>query len=881
MFSDILTTIFHRCIRLVNSISRIQIGGLALAAAAAMAFTPSTTPAQEVDADDIIEEIVTTGTRKMGQSPTETLSPIDVLVGDALTNQATFDMTEGITKIAPSLNTQRFPIADGTAVIRPVTLRNLSPDQTLVLVNGSRRHRSALVNLQASPLGTVNAGAQAIDFGLIPSAAVQRVEILRDGASAQYGSDAIAGVINVILKDADQGVSLSAQTGEYFESDGARTTLAANAGFPLGASGFLNATIEHSTADKTSRGTVRFDCPPVIAAVGAENTPFNGLCQRWGDPDVETLKFFVNAGVDINDSTELFGYASYGDNEFRSDFFYRDGVLPASAGGGGSGSLVIDSDGIPGPDPAPQSLVDDIIAAGLDPADYITPDTGSPSGFVLLNPISSQFPGGFNPDFGADVSDFEVLLGVRGETAGEMSWDIRARFAENEADYLLSNTINPSTGRLSPTDFKPGKLTQEETAITADFVKQLDVGNLASPLSFAFGAEWREETYKIAAGDPASIEIGPTFIQFGFGSESFQGYAPESAGSFDSANTAAYIDLEADLTDRFSGGAAIRVEDYDEFGSTFDWKLSGRFEFSETFALRGTVNTGFRAPTAGQVNTLNGTTSADSSGVLVPNFTYPVAHPVALALGSKPLQPEESTSFTIGAVFQPLDNTSITLDYYDIKIEDRLTLFAIESLGPAEVQILADAGIPDPGIFLDARVAYFVNGFESNISGVDLSIVSDFELAVGTLTVDLRSNFNDQEVKKVTPDTLNASEVYDFENQVPDNRTTLTFDYDTGGLFRGYLRLNNYGGWGDSGGQIAAPDASEVVEYGSEILVDVEATFTFNDYIRVSVGGEIVFDTLPDDDGHFISELLGVDKALTSPFGFNGGFWYARLAVDF
>ena len=276
---------------------------------------------------ELIEEIVTTGTRKQGQSPTETLSPIDVLGGEVLTNQATFDLTDSITKVAPSLNTQRFPIADGTAVIRPVTLRNLSPDQTLVLVNGSRRHRSALVNLQASPLGTINAGAQAVDFGIIPSAAVQRVEILRDGASAQYGSDAIAGVINVILKDANEGISISAQTGEYFEGDGARTTISANGGFRLGDAGFLNATIEKSTADKTSRGNVRFDCPPVIDAVGPENTPFNGLCQRWGDPDVDTLKLFLNAGYDISDATEIFANFSYGDNEFRSDFFYRPGVV--------------------------------------------------------------------------------------------------------------------------------------------------------------------------------------------------------------------------------------------------------------------------------------------------------------------------------------------------------------------------------------------------------------------------------------------------------------------------------------------------------------------------------------------------------------------------
>ena len=872
----------------MRSIAKFGVWGLSLAVAAPLLITPGISLAQEGADEGAIEEVIVTGTRREGVSPTETLSPVDIIGGSALTDQAMFDLTDTITRVAPSLNTQRFPIADGTAVIRPVTLRNLSPDQTLVLVNGSRRHRSALVNLQFSPLGTINTGAHAVDFGMIPSLAVKRIEVLRDGASAQYGSDAIAGVINVILDDANEGITVSAQTGEYFEGDGARTTIAANGGFSLGDNGFLNLTIEHSTADQTSRGVVRGDCQRVIDEVGVDGVPLDGLCQRWGDPDIETLKGFLNFGIDISDSTELFGNASFGDNEFRSDFFYRPAYVPGVAGT--SGSLMVDGneDGIP--DDAPQMLVDDITGAGLNPSDYLTVGA-SASGFVLLNPIQSMFPGGFNPDIGADISDFAVVLGVRGETAGGLSWDTRFRTAENEADYLLGSTINPSLGLLSPTSFKPGNLTQEETAFTVDFVKTFDVGNLASPLNIAFGAEWREETYTLVAGDPASIEVGPTFLEFGFGSESFQGYPLESEGTFDSANTAFYIDFEADVTDRFSGGIAFRAEDYDQFGNTFDWKLSGRFEVTETFALRGTVNTGFRAPTAGQVNTLNGTTAANAAGVLIPQFIYPVADPIAEALGAVSLIPEESMSFTIGAVFEPFDNTSITIDYYDITIDDRLTVFNVNPEGlcdgdPAcggtdEIGLLVAAGIPNANALLGAKVAYFINGFESNISGIDLSIVSVFDIGSGTLTADLRSNFNSHDVEKVQQNALSDSDIYDFENQVPDNRTALTFNYDTGRMFSGYARFNFYGGWGDSGGQVAAPDASEVVEYSSELLVDLEATFRFTDNFRASIGGENIFDTLPDDDGHGTSEFLGVDKALTSPFGFNGGFWYARLVAEF
>ncbi len=555
-------------------------------------------------------------------------------------------------------------------------------------------------------------------------------------------------------------------------------------------------------------------------------------------------------------------------------------MLPPEAQVSGRGTLIVDSDGDFLPDNAPQSLVDDIVAAGLNPDDYITADAGSPSGYVLLNPIAAQFPGGYNPDFGADISDTAVVLGARGDTAGGWSWNVNGRFATSEADYVLGESINPSLGRLSPTDFKPGKLEQEESGLRVDFVVPVEVGNLASPLNFAFGAEWREEVYTITQGDPASIEVGPTVAQFGVGSDGFQGFPVASAGEFDIASVAGYVDVEADFTDRFTAGAAIRAEDYDEFGNTFDWKLSGRFEITETAAIRGTVSTGFRAPTPGQVNTLNVTTSSDSAGNLIPFGTYPVSNPIAIALGSQPLDPEESTSFSFGAVFSPTDNTSITIDYYNIEIEERLTILENE-IGPAEVQLLEDAGIENASLLLNSTANFFVNGFTSDIQGVDLSITTTFDTGIGSLLVDFRHNWNEQEVKDVTPNTLNTSTVFDFENQVPQNRTVITADLDTGGMFSGFVRLSYFDEWGDSGGQIAAPDASEAVTYGSEFLLDLEARFQLTEWFYVTVGGENVLDTVPDDDQHFVAELLGVDKSLTSPFGVNGGFWYVRLGADF
>ena len=859
---------------------------MGMAIAAIVALAPSTALSQDADGDaahdvdKVVEEIVVTGTRREGQSPTQTLSPVDVFSGAELANQATFDMTESLAKISPSINTQRFPIADGTAFIRPVTLRNLSPDQTLVLVNGTRRHRSALVNLQLAPLGTVNQGAQAVDFSALPSGAIKRVEVLRDGASAQYGSDAIAGVINVILKDADEGVTVFAQTGEYFDGDGARTTLGANAGFSLGGKGFLNTTIEYSTADKTSRGVARPDALQVAGVVGAELVPLNGLGQRWGDPDVETIKLFVNGAYDLSDNVELYGNIGYSDNDTISDFFYRGPVLPPAEMFAARTTLQTDADGDFLPDPAPQSLVDDINAAGLTPSNYLTADAASPSGFVLLNPIHTMFPGGYNPNFGAAIKDQSYVFGIRGESAGGLRWDIRGRIAESEVDYIISETINPSLGSLSPTSFRPGTLTQEETGINVDFVKTFDVDGLASPLNVAFGAEFRDETYIIGAGDQASIEAGPTAAFFGVGSDGFQGFPIESSGSFDSESFAAYLDLEADLTDQFSAGAAIRFEDYDEFGSSTDFKISARLEVSDTVAIRSTFSTGFRAPTPGQVNTLNITTSADTAGNLIPSGVYPVGHPVAIVLGSQPLKPEESTSFTLGLVFLPSDNTSVTVDYYDINIEDRLALLN-NTVTAADVVLLTAAGIPNANL-LDGSIAnFFVNGFESDVAGLDLAITSNFDLASGVLTADLRHNINDQDVSNVAPGSINASRVFDLENQVPENRTTLTLDFDTGGLFGGYVRFNRYGEWKTTGGLFSPGDASDVSSYDAEILVDIEARFSFQDNFTLTIGGENVFDTAPDAEQDPVLQFLGVTRSLTSPFGFNGGFWYARISAAF
>ncbi len=851
----------------------------ALALALCATGVASAQTVEDAGSKTVDEEMVVTGTRKSGRLPTETLSPVDMISGESLKQQGSFDLTDSLTKLTPSLNTQRYPIADGTAFVRPVTLRNLAPDQTLVLVDGTRRHRSALVNLQISPLGTVNQGTQAVDFSAFPSSAIKRVEVLRDGASAQYGSDAIAGVINVILNDSSEGISLNAQYGSYYEGDGDRVTVDGNAGFPLGQNGFINISGEYSTADITSRGNPRPDAAAVADIVGADQVPYNGFGQRWGDPDVEALKFFLNSAIAITDNVELFANASYMDNETVGGFFYRGPVLDPTEGIAARSTLQVDNNGDFLPDGAPQALVNDITGAGLNPADYLVPladvpGATSPSAWVLRNPIYTRFPGGYSPLFGANISDYAVVAGARGDV-GNFSWDFRGRIAENEVEYVLSDSINPSLGRLSPTTFKPGTLTQEESSVNADFVKTFD----NSPLNIGFGLEWRNETYKIGGGDMGSTEVGPTFAQFGLGSDGFQGFFPETTGSFKKDSVAAYLDVETDFTERLSGAAAVRYEDHDGFDSSVDFKIASRFAFTDTIAIRGTVNTGFRVPTPGQVNTLNVTTTADANGNLIPSGTYPVDHPVAQALGSVPLEKEESLSFTVGLVMQPFENTTFTLDVYNITVEDRLALLAT-TVDQAAVDLLNAQGFPNANQLLGSAANYFSNSYDSEITGLDLAVTSNFDVASGLLLVDFRHSYNNQDIKKIKAGTINASQQYDLENQVPNNRSVFTMDYSKA-RFGGLIRLNYYGQWKTTGGLFSPGDASDKSSYDGKILVDLEARFNVTEAISLAVGGDNIFDTFPDNEQNGTLQFLGVEDSLTSPFGANGGFWYARATATF
>jgi len=819
-----------------------------------------------------LDMVIVTGTRVQGRSPTESMSPVDVISPVDLERQAAIDFTDQLANIAPSFNTQRFPIADGTAFIRPANLRNLPPDETLVLVNGKRRHRSALVNLQAEPFGTVNQGAQAVDFSLFPAAGIQRVEVLRDGSSAQYGSDAIAGVINIILNDNAEGVTINSQYGSTYEGDGDKFQSSVNLGLPLGQDGFFNATVEYFDGNHTSRGSARPDAAAIGAVVGIDKVPFKGLGQRWGDPDGNGIRSFVNAEIPISESTSVYGFGSYSDAEFASSFFYR---RPVGIPGLSARTTLMRDDNNDGlPDPVAQSLINSIIQAGLNPADLLTASASSPSGFVALNPIFSKFPGGYTPTFGADIQDYEGVVGARGELASGLRWDISGRYGQNQVIYSLVNSINPSLGINSPLNFKPGKLEQRERGVNADFVYPLQNDLFAAPLNIAFGAEWRREIYAVGIGDPASFASSPTGSLFGVGSDGFQGDSPDSAGTFGRSSVAGYLDLETKLAESLSVGASARIEDSSQFARQIDWKFSARYEVSPQVALRSTVNTGFRAATPGQINTLDITTTANAAGTLVPLGTFPVNHPAAIALGADSLRPEHSVGFSGGIVLTPTDTFSVTVDYYNIDINNRVALsnFTIQP-GSPEQQALIDAGVPNAALL--GSVSFFSNAFDSTVQGID--VVANWKLDAGQygeVVLDARHSYNDQTVDRFDPGTIDAERVFDLENQLPHHRSVLSADFRTATGLDVLLRANRYGGWEDS-------TFGERASFGSEWLFDVALTYPlFNERVHVTVGANNVFDNLPDRETNGTLSFLGATRPLSSPFGFSGGEWFVRIAAD-
>jgi iron complex outermembrane receptor protein len=825
--------------RRTTHLARCVAGVLALHAAQL-----ATAPASAQEGESTLDQVVVTGTRVADRTRLDTLAPVDVITSESLSNQSTTELAEAMSTVAPSMNFPRPSITDGTDHIRPATLRGLAPDQTLVLVNSKRRHQSALVNAN----GSVGRGSAAVDLNAIPLVAVSSVEVLRDGASAQYGSDAIAGVINLRLREANSGGGASVTFGRYEttvdtvrgsrkEHDGETLTVGAWTGLPIG-DGSLTLSAEYRDREPTSRGDydIRVTTLP-------QPEPLR-VTSRYGDAEVRDATFYANAAIPFNDAWSGYGWLGYQDRAGESAAFPR---LSNNA-----------------------------------------------------NNVPSIYPTGFLPIIATDITDIAAAFGVKGALFG---WDadFSLVYGRNEIDYRTENSINGTLGAASPTSFDSGGLEYDQLVANIGFVHGLDWG-FAGPANLALGLEARRETYAIRAGEPDSYRIGPTPPpSTGPGAQGFPGFQP--ANELDESRNAVgiYADLEVPVTDKFLGSVAVRAEDYSDFGSAVTGKLSARYDFADAFALRATVSNGFRAPGL-QQEYFTSTATNFVNGVPLEIGTFPANSEVARTLGAQELDAEKSMNYSLGAVFR-LGNFEATIDAYRIDIEDRIVLSENIGSGPqsqAQVRtILAPYNL--------SAARFFINGVDTETQGLD--VVLHYGLGTtpaGTFDFTVAANWNETEVTKVpTTSVLSALNpappVFDrvnrvtFEEGTPSNKITFMTDWKlpvaSSSIGVGF-KATRYGSVIEPG----LPGATESenlrdIYVDSAILLDLELRAGFlDDKLNAAIGADNITDEYPDPTpiarpnpaGGVID--LNSTNALAfsrySPYGFNGRFVYARLAYN-
>lgn len=829
----------------------------------AMALSLSMTPmafAQD-DSDDgedsnaAAEEVVVTGTRRAARSATESAVPIDVVAGDEFVNQAGTDLSNLIRNVVPSYNVNTQPISDAATIVRPANLRGLAPDHTLVLVNNKRRHRAAVIYWLGNGVAD---GAQGPDISPIPSIALKQLEVLRDGSAAQYGSDAIAGVMNFIYNDSSEGSTYEVKYGQFYEGDGTAYSVAGNIGLPFTDQGFMNLSFEYGSTDDTDRSVQRDDAQALID----NGNPFVATpAQIWGQPKIDDdLKLVFNMGAEVGGGNEFYAFGNYAQKDVDGGFYFRN---PDTRSG------VFAADGI--------RLIGDTNDNGIDDcAQYRVPAGGSYDQSYVDALIADNncfsflevFPGGFTPRFGGEAVDFSTTFGLKGEFDNGILWDVSAAVGISDVDFVIRNTVNASLGPASPTIFDPGDYTQLDKNFNADFSYPLDVGGFYSPLNVAAGLEWRSETFEITAGDQASFEIGPLAAQgFSSASNGFPGFSALTAGKFERSNVAVYTDLEADVTENFLLGAALRWEDFEDFGTTTNYKISAHYRFTDNFALRSTFSTGFRAPTPGQSNAFNVSTEFDLvTNELVNNGTIPSINPVAQLRGGQPLDPEESENFTFGAVFS-LGPVDFTVDYFKIDLEDRITLSQNFSLTPEEVDNLIASGVTSAGNLRNFR--FFTNAFDTETTGVDVVATYKTEIGNGNTDFSLIYNNTDTEVTAFDPLVVDATRIRELQEGLPETRWNLQANHMVGN-WRFLGRYSYYDEFFDS---------EDGATYGDEYILDAEVAYTFNDKYTFTIGAQNLLDEYPDRN---LGAAAGVGNQYSqfSPSGFGGGFYYLKLRYD-
>lgn len=788
----------------------------------ALAQEESSASAQK---EQSVEKIAVVGTRSAPRSIGDSPVPVDIIGGEELNKNGNSDMLNLISTTVPSLNVHAQPISDAATLIRPINLRGLSSDSTLILLNGKRRHRASVISFLG---GGINDGAQGPDISVIPGIALKQVEVLRDGAAAQYGSDAIAGVINFVLKDAAEGGSIEVKHGEYYEGDGTSTEVAANVGMPLTKDGFVNVSMQYKNVDATSRSVQRGDAQGLI---DGGNTFVATPAQIWGSPEIkDDITIFANAGLDLGNGGEAYMFGNYSERDVRGGFYYRN---PHNRGGvfsndGGETLEVVDLDGTGG--------CNNVAIGGLNHQEITDKVNALPDNCFTF---FQMFPGGFTPNFGGNITDTSLALGTKGEfKTGFMEgilYDFSGVVGRSESTFQLFNSVNASLGPETPTDFNAGKYIQLEKTFTADFVKYVPAG-LYEDLTVAFGAQWTEESFEIVAGEQASWEVGP-YVDQGLsnGSNGFPGFQPQTAGTSTRRNYAAYAEVEAEFTEKLLGALAVRFEDYDSFGTTTNYKLTGQYRLTDDWALRASTSTGFRAPTVGQANVSNVRTELNQ-GVLVDVGVLPPTNPVAILKGATELEPEESTSYAFGVVYTGYD-FFITADYYRIDVDDRISQSTAFEVTQDEIDALKAAGVR--GIDSLTSITYLTNDFDTRTQGVDVVANYSMDLFDGRSSFALAYNWNDTEVTRFT-DITGEFRVSRLENDLPNHRATFTWTQSWDDLSM-FLRTNYYGSYQG----VHADDPGFAVNATWEVTLDAEVSYFVNDNFIVSVGAQNLLDNEP------------------------------------
>ncbi|WP_159931214.1 TonB-dependent siderophore receptor [Oceanicoccus sp. KOV_DT_Chl] len=783
-----------------------------------IASSPTITTAQETANNDVIEEVMILGSRSAERSASDLPVPVDVFSAEEFSSVGGgADITDNLNALVPSYLAAP-ATGDGSSFVRPTSLRGMASDQTLVLVNGKRRHRSALVQLFAP---AANNGSHGPDVGMIPSIALDKVEVLRDGASSQYGSDAIAGVINFGLKNADEGGSVQLRYGEHFEGESS-WRFGANGGFSLGGKGFANLSFETNDNEALSRGNQRPDGQALIDAgvpgVGADaQYGEEPLIQTWGRPETSGTRFVLNTGYDINDTMTAYLFGNYAKTDGSTRFFYRGPEIDASD----------------------QNLQDALTAGATN--------------------LGREELAGYTPYFEGEQTDFSIVVGLKGDFGQDSNYDVSVSNGSNELDYTLRNSLNgdaPLIGTNAQRDFDPGAYEQEEFNVTVDLYTKLN-----ESLGIAYGAEYREEEFTQIVGEEASY--------IGGGSSGFGGLTPENAGSSKRDNYAVYVDIEQEFSDAFMLQYALRYEDFSDFGDTINGKLAGRYTLTDRVTLRAAVSTGFHAPTPGQANLRSSTTTFDNMNNLIIVGLLPADDPEVIARGGAPLKEEEAVNLSMGITGQLGEATSITLDAYQVEVDDRIY----------RNEVAVDG------------ISFYTNALDVKHSGIDLVLTSahdwsgdvntDFILAYGYGKVEVTGNKRINGVPVVSDDT-----VEDIENNYPQHKWTATANTSFSPVLNLLLRARYIGEHYDERGNISGTSsAGASKEIDGIVYVDLELSYDVTDELRLAVGGSNIFDEYPteikSEPGQANRNSVGLQYPRRSVQNYEGGSWYLQGTYTF